>query len=60
MLEMSQLGAVIKHFFRSPSYGDTLREYVIKHNPKTTSDIEMLEKRWLYRQNNYTGGGQWL
>lgn len=60
MLEMSQLGALFKHFFHTPNYGETLKEYVLKHNPKTTSDIEMLEKRWLYRQNNHTGGGQWL
>lgn len=60
MLEMSQLTALFKHLFTSKDYGNTLKEYIVKHNPKTTSDIEMLERRWLYRQNNHTGGGQWL
>ena len=60
MLEMSQLSALLKHFFQSPNYGETLKQYIVKHNPKTTADIEMLERKWLYRQNNHTGGGQWL
>ena len=56
MLDMTQLLVVIKHLFKDKNYGDTLKEYITKHNPQTTSDIEILERQWLYRQNRYTGG----
>ena len=60
MLETSQIVALFKHFFKDHTYGETLKEYISKHNPKTTADIELLERKWLYSQNHHTGGGQWL
>lgn len=59
MLEHSQILASIKHFFESRGYGNTLREYIVNNNPKTHADIEILERQWLYRNFQHTGG-QWL
>lgn len=48
-----------KNLFAVKSYGDSLKEYIIKNNPKNNADVEVLERQWLYKQNQYTGG-QWL
>ena len=57
MLEINQLKDVIKHLFQAKSYGKSLQDYVIAKNPKTTADIERLERDWQY--SNFKGG-QWL
>jgi hypothetical protein len=44
----------LKNIFKSTSHGDSLKEYIIYNNPKSTADIELLEKQWAYKsfQNN--------
>lgn len=58
MLEMTQLLSVFKHLFKDQVYGETLQNYIASRHPKTTADIEHLERQWQYR--NIKQGGQWL
>lgn len=50
---------ILGNTFRSTTHGESLKEYILHNNPKSTADIELLEKQWLYRnyQNNNRG---WL
>lgn len=48
-----------KSFFKVGDYGDSLRSYIVSQNPKTTADVEILERQWLYKQKQHTGG-KWL
>lgn len=49
----------LENIFKSNTHGESLKQYILCNNPKSTSDIELLEKQWLYRsyQNNNRG---WL
>jgi len=58
MLEMTQLISVFKHLFKDRGYGETLQDYIAAQNPKTTADVEHLERQWQY--SNIKQGGQWL
>lgn len=60
MLEMSQLLAVIKNFFDDKSYGQSIEQYILKHNPQSPGDIERLERQWQYRQGYKSSEGMWL
>lgn len=48
-----------KNLFAVKSYGDSLKDYIVKNNPKNNADVEVLERQWLYKQKKHTGG-QWL
>lgn len=49
----------LSNTFKSTTHGDSLKEYILHNNPKSTADIELLEKQWSYKnfQNNNRG---WL
>lgn len=53
---LNKINRLIKQYFYSDNYGNNLKKFIAKHNPKTSADIESLERRWLYKQN----GGMWL
>jgi hypothetical protein len=55
MLEMSQLLNLFKHVFQDKSYGQSIEQYILKHNPQSPGDIERLERQWQHRN-----GGMWL
>jgi hypothetical protein len=60
MLKTTRLLALFKHIFQDQSYGQSLQNYIVSKHPKTSADVELLERQWQYKQNHYTGGGQWL
>lgn len=49
----------LKNFFKSNTQGESLKQYILYNNPKSTADIELLEKQWLYRSYQNNNGG-WL
>lgn len=49
----------LENIFKSDTHGESLKQYILYNNPKSTSDIELLERQWLYKnyKNNNRG---WL
>lgn len=46
MLDLHTLLLGIKAFFNSPSYGETLEQYIVSKHPKDSSDIDRLTIEW--------------
>jgi hypothetical protein len=38
--------SVLKQIFKTPSYGETLEQYILSKNPKDSSDVERLTMEW--------------
>ncbi len=57
MLKTEKFFKFIKNMFTDRTYGRTLEQYIIKHHPKNSQDIEILERKWQYRQQL---GGHWI
>lgn len=47
------LGALIPAFANESTYGSSLEEYIVSHNPKDTYDVERLTKE--YDEKNRQG-----
>lgn len=50
---------IFGNIFRSTAHGESLKEYILHNNPKSTADIELLERQWLYRSHKNNNRG-WL
>jgi hypothetical protein len=59
MLTVENIYTLLGRLFKTPSYGEHLENYIVSHNPKTSGDIERLEKQW-QQNKNHIHGGQWL
>ena len=57
MLSLNEIGALFKHIFKTPNYGESLEQYIVSRKPQTPQDIERLERQW--SSNNYRRG-DWL
>lgn len=46
MLDLHTLLLGFKALFKTPSYGETLEQYIVSKHPKDSSDIDRLTHEW--------------
>jgi hypothetical protein len=51
MLDLTTILMGLRSLFRSPSYGETLEQYIVSKHPKDSSDIDRLTLEWQRNQS---------
>lgn len=46
MINLHSLLAGLRTLFNSPTYGETLEQYIVSQHPKDSSDVERLTLQW--------------
>jgi hypothetical protein len=46
MINLHSLLAGLKTLFKSPTYGETLEQYIVSNYPKDSSDVDRLTLEW--------------
>lgn len=54
MLDITTILIGLRALFRSPTYGETLEQYIVSKHPHDSSDVDRLTIEW---QRTQTRGG---
>lgn len=46
MFDLHTIMVGLRSLFTTPSYGETLEQYIVTRHPKDTSDIDRLTTEW--------------